>query len=161
MLSDRDQLLRQTERQPGDVLDYIPDGGRHCREGIAIVNERGDAVDTFWDSGSESHLLTEAELATAGLRFRLGDYRELGKTHWDRGHKDTWLTYAPADRQVTTAQHGLQSTLYVRNGAEPDLDTQIANAREAVQEAEHAVGSAQSRLEWRREDLAKLEAARV
>lgn len=143
--------------EPGDVLDYIPSDGHHCREGTALVNERGVAVDTFWDSGSGAHVLNDTELATAGLRFRLADYHEIGKSHWDRGHKETWLTYAPADRQIITAQHGLQSTLYVRNGAEPDLDTQIANAREAVQEAESAVGSAQARLGWRREDLAKLE----
>jgi hypothetical protein len=144
---------------PGDVLDYIPDErwGNHCREGIAIVNESGYAVDTFWGGygGGNEHYLNEKEVETAGLLFRIGDYRKLGD-HWGH-HREEWLTYAPCDRQVITSQHRLQQTYYVRSGAEPNFATQIANAREAVREAERAVASAQLVVEWRREDLAKLE----
>lgn len=140
---------------PGDVLDYIPER-YHCREGVAVVMESGTPVDTFWSLSGDSHALTDAERATAGLRFRLSDYRKLGES-WD-DKKAEWLTYAPADRQVITSQHGLQRTYYVRIGSEPDLATQISNARERVAEAEAEVRAAEGFLERRREDLAELEA---
>jgi hypothetical protein len=136
-----------TARAPGDVLDYVPNR-HHCREGIAIVLDSGRAVDTFWSS--ERSVLTAGEMATSGLRFRLAEFREIS-------FEQEWLTYAPTDRQVITAQHGLQQTYYVRIGAEPDLATQISNARERVQEAEREVSSAQFSLARRREDLAALE----
>ena len=135
-------------RQPGDVLDYIP-RERWCREGTAIVLENGRAADTYWSS--ERHILNEDELKTAGLRFRLSDFRQIPS-------QDEWMTYAPADRQVITAQHGLHRTYYVRIGAEPDLETQIANARDRLAQAEAEIATAMRRAEWRREDLAKLEA---
>lgn len=48
----------------------------------------------------------------------------------------------------------------MRIGAEPDLSTQIENARTAVAEAESEVRSAQWALERRREELTDLEALR-
>jgi len=147
------------ERAPGDVLDYIPDReSRHCRESCAVVREDGRIFDTFW-SGPKAglhgadHELSDRELATAGLRFRLGDYREVK-------YEQEWLTFAPADRQYVSAQQGLQWTYYVREGAEPDLTTQIDNARGRVAEAERAVESAKASLERRRRELADLEAQR-
>lgn len=147
-----------THFAPGDVLRYAPTGGTHCRQATAIVNENGCAVDTFWgvERYSDGHALSADELDTAELSFRLGDYRKLGE-HWDHKH-DEWMTYAPADRQRIGSQHQYQSTYYVRVGAEPDLETQIVNAREAVEEAERGVRSAESTLQRRREELARLEA---
>lgn len=143
--------LRRSERKPGDVLDYVP-SHIHCREGIAIVQANGCALDTYWSN--DRYVLKSEEYATARLRFRLEDFREIA-------HEDEWMTYAPADRQVITSQHGLQRTYYLRIGSEPDLATQIENAREAVEKAEREVDSAQARLGRRREDLANLEATRV
>jgi hypothetical protein len=162
MTADRDQLPRQFE--PGDVLHYTPSGAfepMHCRQATAVVYEDGRAVDTFWgiDDRSDGHVLNDKELETAELKFRLGEFRKLGE-HWDRKN-DEWMTYAPADRQRIGSQHQYQSTYYVRIGAEPDLDTQIANARAELEEAEEAVKSAERRLCWKREDLAKLEGQRV
>jgi hypothetical protein len=147
--------------KPGDVLSYVPVGGWHARQGTAIVDERGCAVDTFWgvQGYSDGHVLSEAELAEAELKFRLGDYCKLGE-HWDRKH-DEWLTYAPEDRQMIGSQAQYQSTYYVRIGAEPDLNTQIQNARNAVEDAERGVSSAENRLHWARQDLARLESLRV
>jgi hypothetical protein len=138
----------------GDVLNYIP-RWHHCREGSAIVLDNGCAVDTFWSN--DRAVLTAEELATADLRFRLDDYRKLGES-WD-DTLDEWLTYAPADRQVITSQHGLQAVHYVRIGAEPGMATQIGNAREAVALAQGEVRSAERRLGWRREELAALESS--
>jgi hypothetical protein len=51
--------------------------------------------------------------------------------------------------------------LFIRQGASPDLTTQIANAKAAVADAESKLRSAEWVLEMRREDLAKLEARAV
>lgn len=153
-------MSTKTKFAPGDVLTYRPDPSKfmpnHCREGIAIVGDDGRALDTFWTGGGDKHALTAVEWKSAELRFRLGEFRKLGES-WDH-RREEWLTYAPADRRTITSQHGHCCVYYVRNGADPDLDTQIANAREAVAEAERNVESAQRSLEWRREDLEKLEA---
>ena len=144
---------------PGDVLSYTPLRAfepRHCREGMALVDEHGRAFDTFWgiDLG-DRHCLTAAELATATVVFNVGDFEMLDKySHSSRGR---WETYNPLDRAVITSQHGLQAVYYVRKGAQPDLETQIENARERVEDAERQVRSAQSGLEWRRRELAALE----
>jgi len=136
----------------GDVLRYRPDRDvepMHCREGLAIVAD-GRAFDTYWGfGGGRRHVLTAPELANARLCFNLRDFREVSE--------EEWLTHAPDDRGLVTAQHGWQSSYYVRVGAEPDLVTQIENARQAVVEAESAVRSAESTLEWRRKQLAELE----
>lgn len=146
---------------PGDVIRYIPKDGHHCRQATAIVYEDGCAVDTFWglERWNSGHVLRDTEIEGAELLFKLADYRPLG-AHYDNKLEE-WLTYAPADRQRVGSQHQWQSTYFVRVGAQPDLDTQIANACKAVEEAEHEILSAQRRVEWRKEDLARLEAARV
>lgn len=146
--------MSQTERRPGDVLSYTPSRGWHCREGRAIVSTDGRARDTYWGGTWDAHTLSDDELATAELRFNLGDYRSVR-------YEDEWLTYALADRGIVTHQGGCQRTYYVREGARPDLATQIDNAREAVEAAERNLESAERRLSWRRDDLAKLEAAAV
>jgi len=142
--------------EPGDVLDYISEREfNHCRECCAVVVDDGRAVDTFWgfpNMHGDSHVLTDRELATAGRRFRLGDYREVR-------HESEWLTFAPTDRQVVTSQQGLQARYYVRAGAEPSLATQIDNARAAVERAESDVRCAESTLRWRQTELARLLAA--
>lgn len=144
---------------PGDVLRYVP-SRRHCREGMAVVDEHGRSWDTFWDS--DRHHLTADELATAEVIGNLGDFKHLGSDACTgrRDHELEWGRYAPADRLAVTHQHRLQADYYVRRGATPDLDTQIANARSKVEEAEGNLGTAQRRLEWARRDLAKLEAQR-
>lgn len=151
-----DSLPRQFA--PGDVLRYSPTGGTHARQCTAIVLQNGNVMDTFWGlrPGDGGHYLSPEELATAELVFNLNDYRKLGE-HWEP-KRDEWLTYAPADRQRVGSQGQWQSTYYVRIGAGPDLETQIENARVAVEDAVH---SAERRLQWAREDLARLEASRV
>lgn len=142
---------------PGDVLNYLPDRSRfepnHCREGIAIVNENGRAVDTFWQGGGD-HVLNDVELASVELRFRLGEFHTVKS-------ESEWLKYAEQDRRTITAQHGLQRTFYVRNGAEPDLETQIQNARRELADAERELSSAGNHIRWAAVELAKLEAQRV
>src|SRR4051812_3135615 len=99
-----DQAYTGTQFQPGDVIGYTPAGGTHCRQATAVVREDGRAVDTFWGlENSQGHVLSDKELASAELRFRLGEFRKLGE-HWDRKH-DEWMTYAPADRQRIGSQH--------------------------------------------------------
>jgi hypothetical protein len=142
--------------KPGDVLHYRP-SQHHCREGVALVVDGRLARDTYWglSPGHDSHALTEAELDTATVCFNTYDYELLdgNQRHASRGK---WETYHPDDRGRITSQQGLQEALFIRRGAKPDLDTQIANARAEVKKAEEEVRSAQRRLEWRLEDLAKL-----
>lgn len=154
-----------SEFRTGDVLRYRsqrkPDP-HWCREGLAIVNDRGRAVDTYWSSGND-HVLTLEELETARLIANLEDwdlhtqYRRRVGSAMQMG---AWEDYREEDRLRITQQHGHIEILYVRKGAQPDLGTKIENARTAVEEAESKLQSAQRRLEWAQEDLAKLEAER-
>jgi hypothetical protein len=145
---------RASEFRPGDVLSYLAER-YHCREGTALVRDDGRAVDTFWGSlDSQAHVLTADELSTAERVFNVNNYDALDR--YSRGSRLTWETYHPDDRGRITSQHGLQEALFIRKGATPDLATQIANARAAVERAEVEVRSAESSLKWRREDLAKL-----
>lgn len=143
----------KTTPRPGTVVRYQSErADRWCREGMAIADDRGVLRDTYWDSGN-NHVLTDSEAATAEILFVLAEYRELPQAErlsWDDYHSD--------DRRWITSQHGLVVRLFVRIGAEPDLGTRIENARGAVREAEKGVDSAKRTLEWRRQELAKLEA---
>lgn len=151
-----------TDLRPGDVLRYRPLGEfepHWCREGLALVDDNGHAFDTYWGTYGDHHRLTEAELASADLVFNVNDYDELDQ--YSRGSRLTWETYHPDDRARITQQHGHQERLFIRLGAEPSLETQIENARAEVEQAETDLASSERRLQWRREDLAKLEAQRV
>jgi hypothetical protein len=149
-----------TTFKPGDVVRYDV-AERHCREGMAIAKERAGGgvvlVDTFWQSSGE-HVLTDDELTTAEMVFNLADYDELDRYWHESAAK--WKTYAPADRETITSQHGLQVRWFVRKGALPDLQTQIENACEAFLDAQTKLRSAEFRAEVAWRDLAELEARR-
>lgn len=141
--------------QTGGVYHYTSDRkDRWCREEVAIVDASGVLMDTYWRHGSDDHRLTDSELATAEFVFNLSDYDELS-------HHEAckWHDYNPADRQVVTSQHGLSRRYFIRKGSAPDLSIKIQNARDAVADAEQKVSDAESRLEWRRRELAELEAS--
>jgi hypothetical protein len=147
----------------GTVVRYTPapryEGDRQprwCREGMAIADDRGRLVDTYWGSGGDAHVVTAAEAASVEVLFYLEDFDELDR--W-RPDVEKWRTYAPEDRQRVTMQHGLQQRLFIRKGAVPARETMIANARGKVAEAEDEVRSAQSTLRWAQEDLDALLAA--
>jgi hypothetical protein len=144
--------------RPGTVVRYTPDPSRHdprwCREGYAIADSDGVLLDTYWQSGGDSHRLLPVELATVEVLFHLDDYDELDR--YSKGSPPQWQTYHPNDRRRITSQHGLQARWFVRKGATPDLSTQIANAEDKVREAEDEVRCAQQRLDWKRQDLAAL-----
>jgi hypothetical protein len=132
----------------GDVVTYdtLDRPNRWCREGLAIADERGGRLlllDTFWCGMTETHVLTEAEKATAVMVFNIGDYDELPD---QPGVADRWRTYHPDDRERITGQHGLTVRYFVRRGSRPDHETRVENAREAVEDAERAVRVAESRL---------------
>jgi hypothetical protein len=149
----------------GDVVKYLPDARFErwwCREGTAIGNVGQDGstllVDTYWGAhGSDPHVLTTTEIAGAELVFNIADYDELDQ--YASYSAEKWARYAPADRREITSQHGLQRRYFVRRGAREDLPTQIANARERVDDAESEVRVAQHNLDWRRRELAALEGA--
>jgi hypothetical protein len=146
--------------QVGDVLRYNSEReNRWCREGQAIVRDvtpAGDpiALDTYWLGGGDQHRLTDSELSTATVKFNLNDVRLVGPY-------DTWADFNPGDRFRVSHQHGLQSTDYVRVGAEPDMATRIDNARTKVRDASDEVDSAKRRLEWARQELSRLQAEAV
>lgn len=150
--------LQQAKLKAGDVLSYLS-SHRHCREGSAFVTDRG-VFDTYWRpyGDGESHRLTERELQTAEARFNVNDFDALDL--YSATSRPTWETYHPDDRGRISSQHGLQEALFVRRGAQPDLATQIENAREALAVAESKLRSAEWDVEMRRRDLADLEAKR-
>ena len=148
-----------TEFKADDVVRYTSERrDRWCREGTAIAcGDDAILVDTFWGGyGSDSHVLTPDERATAEVLFNIADYDELDR--YNHGSEGTWRKYAPGDRTVITSQHGLQRRWFVRKGAQPNLPTQIQNAREAVAQAEEKLSSAQWWLDSARRELAELEA---
>lgn len=132
--------MKRSELREGDVLRYTP-ATQHCREGVAIVVDlRGgllDSYDTYWNTARV--WVSDTELKTATVTFNLHDYRLAAS-------KEEWLSFAPADRTTISHQHGTQVELYVRTEAQPDLHTEIANATDAVRQAELDVTAAQSRL---------------
>lgn len=139
-------------RRIGDVLRYHA-WDRHCREGWAVVVEHG-VFDTFWGlNGYDRHRLTDLELESSEIVFNLGDYRLV--TYEPEGKR--WEDYHLDDRQMVPSQHWHCRDLFIRPGATPDLGTQIENARRKIEEREVELTSAQHRLEWAREDLARLE----
>src|SRR5438128_394492 len=102
---------------PGDVLWYARERD-HCREGLALVQDDGRAIDTFWALRyGDSHALTPDELATAEVRFNVNGYDALDP--YSKASRATWETYHPADRGRISSQHGLQEELFVRRGATP------------------------------------------
>ena len=149
----------QHEGAEGRVVRYLPDQSRHdprwCREGMAISDHMGRFIDTYWVTGSDAHVLNPVELATVEHLFWLDDYSELD-TRGGRFKPREWETYAEEDRQHITSQHGLRVRYFIRNGAQPDLPTQIANAEARVERAEEDVRSAQWQLERAREALSEL-----
>lgn len=143
--------------KPGDVVSYLPRWS-HARERTAYVLENGKAVDTFWHTfAHDGALLNEEELATAEVRFNVGDYEALDR--YAATSRAKWETFHPSDRGRITSQHGLQEALYLRRGAKPHLDTQIENARRRVELAERDLRTAEWRLDGRRQELAELEAS--
>ena len=136
-----------------DVYRYQPQE-THCIEGIAVENDRGVLVDTFWGIGASSGHVVGREQYLEHLA-NLDDY-ELSPRDGTEGVQD----YAPADRLVITSQHGHCRTNFIRKGAKPDLSTKIDNARRHLEDAEAALRTAKSRVEWARQDLALLEAER-
>jgi hypothetical protein len=152
----------QHEGALGQVVRYLPDQSRHdprwCREGMAISDHMGRFVDTYWTGGVDSHVLNADEQATIEHLFWLDDYREV-RTPSGRGTLSEWETYAKEDRQCITSQHGLRVRYFIRNGAQPDMSTQIANAEERVRAAEEAVRSAEWGLENARRRLSELVAS--
>lgn len=146
----------------GDVVRYTP-RTTWCREGIAIaqdharLNGRLVLLDTYWGS-TEPGMLTDDEADTAELMFNLADYDELDR-YSIHASRSQWETYAPADRQIITHQHGLQRRWFIRKGAQPDWATQIDNARRSVAEREDEADRARRAVDWATEELTRLIAA--
>jgi hypothetical protein len=138
----------KTEFKPGDVVRYTPEN-RWCREGTAVMDERGRLVDTYWYSGGDA--LSAEEVAVAQFQFNLADYDEVGS-------ESRWSRHNPTDRQRITRQHGLSVRWLVRKGAQPDLATQIDNARQAVADAYEKLRSAEFGVELAWAELKRLEA---
>lgn len=137
--------------RPGDVVRYEPKS-TWCHDGYAIAELRRDGqlvlVDTYWSGGSDGAVVGPD--VPYELLFNLADYEEKPAYVWER--------YAPADRQYIPKHAGYRTVHLVRKGATPDLSTQIENARERVTEAEDKLRTAQNDLDWRRRELAELEA---
>lgn len=135
---------------PGDVVRYEPES-TWCHDGYAIARARRDGsvalFETYWVSGGDDNIVAPSEYE---VLFNLADY--------DERPEYVWETFAPADRQYIPKHAGYRTVHLVRKGATPDLSTQIENARESVTEAETKVRSAQHLLDWRRTELAELEA---
>lgn len=145
-----------TTFNPGDVLRYTP-LVHHWREGMARVREDGRILDTYWRPGgdSESHALTEQELASATVVFNVAEFDALDR--YSASSREQWEAYHPDDRALISSQHGLQEALFVRKGAHTHLGTQIENARTAVAKAEAELGTAIHTFVSRREHLSALE----
>lgn len=112
----------------------------------------GRAVDTYWspDGCQDAHVLRPGELETAVLLFNIQDYERVEG-------RETWEQYNHADRERITSVHGMREALFVRHGARPCIETQVARAREDFESAGAAVRAAAGRLAVARERLAGLD----
>lgn len=113
------------------------------------MDDRGRLVDSYWYSGGDA--LSAEEVAVAQFQFNLADYDEVGS-------ESKWSRHNPTDRQRITRQHGLSVRWLVRKGAQPDLATQIDNARQAVADAYEKLRSAEFGVELAWAELNRLEA---
>ena len=139
------------------VLTYTPEGSTWCREGWATEQSNG-VFDTYWTTTGSEHRLTEAEIANATFQFDTDDFDELDQYQY--GVKDRWATFAETDRRYIPSQHGLALRYFVRKGAQPDLETQIANAQEHLRSMESGLVTARLRVKGAKESLAELIAQR-
>ena len=135
------------------VYSYTIEGSNHCKEGTAVETEEGVLLDTFW--GNDRSRLSKEEISSAVLQFDTDDF-EVIEHHSRQGTPSEWLRYAPEDRNYIPSQHGLQIQWFVRKGAGPDLATELTNQREAVEQAESELRSAQLKLVWERDRLSEL-----
>lgn len=132
----------------GDVVRYQPES-TWCHDGWAIAEQRDHGVvlvDTYWNASGGTVVAPE----TYEVLFNLA--------HYELKTADAWEKFAPADREYIPRHSGYQTLHLVRKGATPDLATQIENARERVTAAEDEVRMAHNHLDWRRRELAELEA---
>lgn len=140
--------------RPGLVVRYLPDPSRHdprwCREGMAIADDRGVLVDTFWESMSDAHVLNDVEQATVEVLGNLDDYSRVSELGWPNNRAED---YYPDDRLTVTSQHRLRRTEYVRKGAQRHLGTQIRHQVAKVREAESRAASAAADVRWQRTAL--------
>lgn len=147
--------------RPGLVVRYVPDPSRHdprwCREGMAIADDRGRLVDTFWESMNEAHVLNDVEQATVEVLGHLDDYVRVSDLGWPNSHAED---YHPDDRLTVTHQHGLRRVEYVRAGSQRHLGTQIRDQIRKVRAAERAAAAATHDVESLRRGLDELLAQR-
>jgi hypothetical protein len=149
------------EPRDKDVVRYetLTRPNRWCREGIAIAEQRGSGaiylLDTYWGHHtSETHVLSDPEIATAELLFNLDDYDELDK--YSSGSKLKWERYAPADRRIVTEQHGCYTRWFVRKGAVESWPTKIENAQRELDKKREDLKHAQWHVEWAEQELARV-----
>lgn len=142
-----------------DVISYVAEGTKHCREEMALVSlvysGKVVAKDTYWHLlCSESHRLTEDELATATVIFNRDDYIMLDRV--DRNRRAIWETYRPQDREKMTAQHGLVADYFLKKGAVPDLEVQIENQRRRINTTQSTLASIKIELREQEQALGVL-----
>lgn len=154
----------------GDVLRYTPERlDRHCREGIARVVRVRDGLavnDTYWGfypRSIDDHTLTLGELSSAELLFNVYDYLAmesvLSRAYSRSVLRAEWLRYHPDDRAQIPTQHGLRVLYLVKEGASPDLSTEIVNVEEAVRAAEAELSSAERTLASKKAALQELQSS--
>lgn len=123
----------------GDVLAYEPKD-RWCHNGTAIVRNRDhqlQAVDTYWVTDAD--VLSSDELATATVRFNLGDFDEVSLPI-------DLTDYHPDDKHVLHNPNG-RTRYFRRTGAAPDLATQLAHAEAELEAADEEYDHATSTRE--------------
>jgi hypothetical protein len=145
--------------KPGDVLRYSP-RSTHCRDGVAIIDEHGNAYDTYWGMRDSMSFVRPEDLRDAEVQFRLEDYDEITGVGRDTARMK-WEKFANEDRECIPAHSGYHARFFTRKGAEPSLDTQIENARRDLAYAEDKARGAANTVEWKREDLERLIAQRA
>jgi len=142
MGSERDWRFWRTK--PKAVLDLTPLQGQW----VAVMRDAVIATGT-----SPAEIFDRIQKRRDGGR---------GATIWYEARPEeveVWRDFAAEDRRVITAQHGLVRAEYVRLGAVSHLPTRIANAEQALAEAEEELRSAQYRVKARSRDLAELRRA--
>lgn len=131
-----------------DVVRYTPER-TWCRDGMAkAVRRSGDRIvlcETYWRSQGDDSVVAPMEYE---VLFNLGDYQLVKQYQWEE--------FAPSDRRLIRAQHGHCPEFYVRRGATKSHEQIVANAREALAEAEERLRSAEHMRDYRQRELDRL-----
>lgn len=145
----------------GDLFkNRHPHGNGWCKHGLVLIDDKGDAVDTYWGAGQcENRWKPEAIQEHLEFVININDCRTT--------NRDEWETFADVDRGWIP-MGAYSERFYVRQCANPDparlIDSLEYKLSIALSDAEHAIDKARryrGQIECSRQSLREIEKSRA